>query len=107
VYLGKSTQPWVHTEFGLRMFAADEARARRLYRAFVERSVATIDPMQEVHGACWEMIASWNDFRFPCRAELLRRHSSGSLPMYAGASMSISRQCGRQAGSGVSHKLAR
>ena len=49
VYLGKSTQPWVHTEFGLRMFAADEAQARMLYRAFVERSGTTIDPMQEVH----------------------------------------------------------
>lgn len=45
VYLGKDVQPWVHTDFGLRLFSQDLIRARALFQAFVER---TIDPAAEV-----------------------------------------------------------
>lgn len=43
VYLGKMTQPWVHTSFGLSLFSADDGRARQLYRIFIDERVG-VDP---------------------------------------------------------------
>jgi putative transposase len=45
VYLGKTTQSWVHTEFGLRLFAQEENRARSLYRAFIEERIDAQHPL--------------------------------------------------------------
>ena len=46
VYLGKATQSWVHTEFGLRLFAQEEDRARSLYKKFIEERIgAELDPL--------------------------------------------------------------
>ena len=46
VYLGLDSRPWVHTDFGLRLFSQDSARARALYQAFVEQPAEPEASMQ-------------------------------------------------------------
>jgi REP element-mobilizing transposase RayT len=50
VYLAKTTQPWVHVDFGLSLFSKDPERARVLYEAFINDAAApSRDPMEDVH----------------------------------------------------------
>lgn len=49
-YLGKSSQPWVHTNFALRMFAPEEIQARARYEAFInERTGIRASPLADIH----------------------------------------------------------
>lgn len=50
-YLGVAVDPWVTTEFALRMFADSPSRARARYREFLNCEVATLkSPLDEARG---------------------------------------------------------
>jgi REP element-mobilizing transposase RayT len=49
VYLDKTHQAWVHTDFGLSLFSNDADRARQLYQAFVDEQVGGESPLTQVH----------------------------------------------------------
>jgi REP element-mobilizing transposase RayT len=82
VYLGKSQQPWVHTDFGLRMFSTDEQRARELYSAFInQRLGAETSPLTEVHPRERRVLG---DDRFLARLSIpVLRRSTATLEQLA------------------------
>jgi REP-associated tyrosine transposase len=49
VYLNKTQQAWVHTDFALGLFSTDTDRARLLYQAFVGTRVDSDSPLSRVH----------------------------------------------------------
>jgi putative transposase len=49
VYLNKTQQTWVHTDFGLSLFSHDADRARQLYQSFVDAQVDAVSPLSQVH----------------------------------------------------------
>jgi hypothetical protein len=49
VYLGKMLQPWVHTDFELRLFAREEDRARVLYKTFIEERIGADIQLPHAH----------------------------------------------------------
>lgn len=77
VYLGKAHQSWVHTDFGLRFFAADVDRARLSYRAFIDEQVE-FDPAVETHPQERRVIGD-DRFMQTLQIPTTRRHHGMSL----------------------------
>lgn len=90
VYLGKSTQSWVHTDFGLAMFSSDIERARSLYRAFVEDAASGTIPALQVNAVDRRILG---DDRFIEKLSVPVRRRSPATTLDAIA-QEVCRECG-------------